>query len=63
VRSKAPEVPEVTSVVITIVVEMAAVPMKSAEVMTTVEAVASEDLVTAAVATMASVSARHRICR
>ena len=67
VRPKTPEVPqvsEVTSVVETIAVEVAAVAMKSAKVLTTVEAVAPEDFMTAAVKTsMASVSTRHRFCR
>lgn len=59
-----PKMPEVTSVVETIVVEVAAVPMKAAEAMTTVETVASEYLVTAAMAaSIAFVTARHRFCR
>ena len=62
VRPKTPKMPEVTSVV----VEVAAVAMKSAKVLTTVEAVAPEDLVTTAVKTSmasTSVSASHRFCR
>ena len=58
--------PEVTSVVETTVVEVATVAMKSTKVLATVEAVAPEDFMTAAVKTSmasTSVSASHRFCR
>jgi hypothetical protein len=56
----APEMPEVTSVLETVAVKVAAMAVKAAEVMTAVEAVVPEDLVTAAVvAAMTSVTAGH----
>ena len=57
--------PEVTSVVETVVVKVAAVAVKAAEVMTAVEAVVPEDLVmtAAVVAAMAPVTAGHRLRR